>query len=223
MADLFLAAGNELKSLAEKHEAVLVGYSGGKESCVILDLATKFFKRVVAYHLYLVPGLRYTEERLAFARSRWKVDFLTYPSSAFLDACRNWWYCDPRPEWCALPDWNADTFHKAIQRQTGIPLILNGARLGDYRNRRRQVQGRKKKDVVYPIRDWAKAHVAKYLLVNGIPLPPSDGRVSTSVNLTARSLLWLARDYPDDFERVAKFFPYVRTQVYRQKFFGVSA
>ena len=223
MADLFLQTGNELKSLAEKHEAILVGYSGGKESCVILDLACKFFKRVVGYHLYLVPGLRYTEERLAFARSRYNVEFLTFPSSAFLDACRNYWYCDPRPEWCGLPDWNADDFHKAVCRQTGIPLILNGARLSDYRNRRRQIQGRKKKDVAYPLAQWSKAHVLRYLLANNIPLPPSDGRVSTSVNLTSKSLLWLARDYPDDFEKVARFFPYVRAQVYRKQFFGVSA
>ena len=59
MADLFHA----VRTAASMSRRVLVSFSGGKDSVVLLDLCAKHFERVDAFFMYHVRGLEFQETR----------------------------------------------------------------------------------------------------------------------------------------------------------------
>lgn len=223
MADLFTQSAREVEELAIRHDAVLVAFSGGKDSLAVAELCSRFFRRMVLFHMELCPGMRLTRERLNIARDRWRCEVITFPSRAFIDGLKNFYYSDGSLRTDALPDMTMTDYNRLARRQTGIQLIANGARMADFRNRRQQIKGQKDKNVVYPISEWSKAHVLKFLLHAGIPIPDSSDNVSGGDNFKAAYLLWLFDKYPDDFRKLETFFPFIRSQVYRRDFFKHTA
>ena len=59
-----------LTEAVERSEAVLVAYSGGKDSLVVLDLCKRSFRRVETFFMDLLPGLASVEAALAWASER---------------------------------------------------------------------------------------------------------------------------------------------------------
>jgi len=58
---------------------VLVSYSGGKDSLIILDLAKRVGRRVEAFTMELVPGLAVVDRAIAWAETRYKLTIRRYP------------------------------------------------------------------------------------------------------------------------------------------------
>jgi 3'-phosphoadenosine 5'-phosphosulfate sulfotransferase (PAPS reductase)/FAD synthetase len=211
-----------LRELARKQPEALVGFSGGKDSFAVLDLATRTFKRVVAFHFYHVPGLQVIEQQISVAKERWGVEVVYYPHRIFLSALRGCLYCD-EPDWAdTLPELTLRESYEWIMHDTGIPLILTGAKKSDSLARRRFLANTESwDDIVYPIRDWNKFDVLGYLAAQKIPLPPSSGGHTTGIGLDPASLCWLHDEHPEDFQRLLKWFPYAEAAVKRRDWYGV--
>lgn len=58
---------------------VLVSYSGGKESTILLDLATRVAKRVELFTMELCPGIRVFDERIKWAEQTYGLRCRRYP------------------------------------------------------------------------------------------------------------------------------------------------
>ena len=71
--NLFGDTIDRLARAAEEDSRVVVGFSGGKDSLVCLDLATRCFKQVAAYFMYFIPGLKCCQLALEAARRQWNV------------------------------------------------------------------------------------------------------------------------------------------------------
>lgn len=213
-----------LKSLEEasrKHDKVLVGYSDGKDSRVVLDLCVRSFRHVEAFFMYLVPGLRCVEDGLRWAEDRWGVPIHRIPHWVGAKYLRNAVYCDPKMSLDDVPEWKLADCYAAVSAKTGIPIIATGAKRTDSAWRRRAM-GNWQAEMFTPIKTWNKMHVVGYLKTRGIPLPDSSDRNATGVDLSTPSLLWLHDQYPDDFETLARTFPYIRAVVARRHFYGVE-
>lgn len=211
----------DLAKLATQNEAILVAYSGGKDSRVVLDLCSKTFGKVVCFYLYLVPGLKFIEDQLQWAINRYKVDILQYAGMMALPTILKYGiYCDPSYEYEKfLPIKEKDEFD-IVRNDTGITLIANGQRKSEGIHRRKNMS-RPSKNVIYPIKNWNKFEVLSYCKAHDIPLPDALRKDMSGVNLEDKTLCWLYDQYPQDFARLLQMFPYAEVPIYRRKFYGV--
>ena len=50
---------------------------------------------------------------------------------------------------------------------------------------------------------------------SAIPIPGTDGKRSSGISLTPESMEWLRAEWPDDYKRILKVFPYAKAQADR--------
>lgn len=217
------------KLVDDGHEEACVAFSGGKDSLVVMDMACKVFRRVVPFYMFLCEGLQQAEDALRIAKTRWGVEVLRYPSWVLYHALSQGVYCDPNdgiaePSFMDIWDW--------VIEDTKIELILTGEKVADNLWRQRNLLTRKKynyETVVVPIiDDWSKFDVMAYCRLHKIPLPHSalvhNGRTrnSSGIDLSIDEVLFMRDEYPDDYKKLRKIFPYVEAIVKRRKWFGVQ-
>ena len=201
--------------------ALMVGFSGGKDSIATLDLAVKVFPRVEAFFMYLVPGLRVEDETIR----RVMVQFPTvklhrlphWDLSTYMRA--NIFGCNPRAR--EVQKLDLAKIEAFLRAKTGIEWFAYGERCSDglVRNAKlKKIQGiAVKQRRVYPLWTWKERDVVGYLHARKLPLPRKIGgrKVSGAVAVHPQPLSWLKREYPDDYAKVLAHFPLVGAAVFR--------
>jgi phosphoadenosine phosphosulfate reductase len=223
MSDVLNETVRKLEARAEVHESVMVAYSGGKDSLVILDLCCRVFTRVVGVHCYFVPGLRVVEDQLALARTRWGVEVIELPDPVFLQCLKSGQYCNDHHSLGTLPKLRYNDLFRIAASEAGIDLVVTGKKKCDGMNNVGTLKTDEKGAIFNPILNWRHMDILHYLAAHQIPLPATDGRKSSSFDLTVPNLLWLWDEHRDDFERIERWFPYVRAVVYRREWYGIGA
>jgi phosphoadenosine phosphosulfate reductase len=224
MSDLLGHTLNELRDRAAKHDAVLVCYSGGKDSLVVLDLCTRVFSRVVALHLPFIPGMPWSVEMIDYAKSRWGVEVVQAPSPTLIQAVANGIYRISHHRYNEIKDIGFRNTYHAVADDLGIDCIATGAkRIDSFRTMGKPDGADTGEKLFCPIYRWRTAEVIAYLAANGIMMPSSDGRRSSGFDLTTPNILWMHDERPQDYEYVRKFFPLVEAVVKRREFYGVPA
>jgi 3'-phosphoadenosine 5'-phosphosulfate sulfotransferase (PAPS reductase)/FAD synthetase len=216
-----------LRELAAQHESVIVSYSAGKDSEVILHLARKTFRRVVALYLHFLPNLSRNADVRALAVERGADEVIEMMGWTTLEMMRNNIFCNyPSDE---LPDIKIPDLYALAMAQGKSRLILHGARKADslwrrwwLRNIRR---GTTWDNVQFPIVEWSKEDVLIYLKANGIPVPELSASMkgnATGYGLHPPTLLWIHDHRPDDFREIEKYFPFIGAVVARRDFYGIQ-
>jgi 3'-phosphoadenosine 5'-phosphosulfate sulfotransferase (PAPS reductase)/FAD synthetase len=214
-----------LSEAAAKHGGkCLVSFSGGKDSCAVLDLACRSFKSVTCFFLYFIPGLEVCERQLQFARDRWRVEILYYPHWLLFDCLRHGRYCPPNPAYDSLSQITLTKFYEVIRRDTGIRCLLHGAKRADgiWRRRTLRIRHEADPDCYYPCEWWKKKDVLLYLQSRNIPLPDSAGGDVGGIDLSDKCLLWLYDKHPADFKKLLAIFPFAQAVVARREFYGIG-
>jgi len=223
---LFNETFKELKALARNHKRVAVSYSGGKDSLVCLDMASKVFDKVVAVFFYLVPGLDMIERQLQVARERYGVEILEYPHWVLSRCIKNGIYCDVNWKTSdAIWEYNSNDLYKAVCHDANVRHIIHGGKNSDSFWRRITISTISADCIVYPLKKWKKFDVLSYLKIHNVPIPPSFdgvGSRATGVDLSTGSILWMHDKYPDDYEKIRNVFPYVEAVVKRRDWYGVG-
>lgn len=207
-----------LKAAAERHTSVLVSYSGGKDSLVVMDLCTRTFPRVAAFFMAFLPGLRYNAEVVERFSVRWPgVPIRDYPH--WLTRNLLYWapYSDPSWRMDDLPRWDLKDVYAAARADAGTTLIAFGGKRKDsvWRNRTMGVKLRHDEALIAPLLEWSSYDAIAHCARQQLPVIMGDGRNASGVDLSEPSLRWLKREYPDDFEKVCEVFPYAEAQLYR--------
>jgi phosphoadenosine phosphosulfate reductase len=219
-----------LRGAAEKSPAILVAYSGGKDSIATLDLCKNLrlpngrpcFRRIECFFMYLVPGLECVETMLDWARTVYGVTIHQYPHWILSKYVKHAIYCAPSLVHENLPEWKLRDVYTLAMADTKIPLIATGAKKADSLWRKRQMTTTQHWDVVSPLAEWTKLDVMSYLKARGLPIPESSGRSATGVDLSTPALLWLHDNFPQDFEKLCEVFPFAEAVVWRREWYGVE-
>jgi phosphoadenosine phosphosulfate reductase len=217
-------ANEEMALLAQKHEACLVAFSGGKDSLVCLDLACRHFKKVLPFNLYFVPGLKCIEDNLDIARKKYRLNILYYPSFLLFNVIRRQIYCKSSIKtFESIKPLSLIDIYKAIMYDTGIEIIINGAKKSDSMWRRQKYFTYMKHSFIsYPLVDWRKIDVMAYLKIHNLPIPVSSGHGSTGVDLSEPSIRWLHDQHHDDYLILRKWFPLVEAVIKRRNWYGAK-
>lgn len=217
-----------LEAMKKEEDEILVGYSGGKDSLVVMDLCCKVFSRVKAINFYLVPDLEVINKQLRYAKTKWGIDVISIPHFILPIAIKEGLFCDPHPALDDVDEIGLKEHYAFAMDSARASRIAVGMKSADGL-KRRQFFGniRDSGDPIWnrlrlPIKDWRKKDVLDYLAANNIPLPDSqDGAVTSGVGLDHDSLCWLHDKHPADFKKLLKWFPYAEANIKRREWFGL--
>ena len=215
-----------LREAADESEAVLVAYSGGKDSLAVIDLCSRAFKRMEAFFMVFLPGLRCCQPLIDYAKERWGVTVREYVHPQVVVSLQKEIFCPVRDkygEYGDLEKLSIQDVYKVAAQETGIRLIANGQRRSDYMFRASNARKAQRTKTICPIVGWNKFDVLAYLKARNIPIPDAQkGTQTTGIDLSIPRLLWLFDNYPDDFDRISQVFPYVGAVPARREFYGLG-
>lgn len=198
---------------------VIVSFSGGKDSLVILDIASRVARRVEAFFMELVPHLDVMEPRIAAAEERWNVKIRRYPHWLRQTFRREGVYTFHSQDISRL---DINDIYAVVRAETGIRLIVTGAKRGDSLWRRRTGKVKfAKDDLKAPLWDWSTRDVFGYLKARDIPLPENDGRNASGIDLTWECVQWLYDKHPESYRQVEEAFPFCGALIKRREYYGI--
>lgn len=206
---------------------MLVAYSGGKDSLAVLDLAVQSLPRVEAFYMAFIPSLDYSKVVCDYARNRFGVvvhEVIHHELTGYLEGGS---FCeDLDVRRLAMLD-----VINTVRNLTGLHWCGMGYRVQESLLQRRwltKVAWRDHKNVPHalnykrglwaPIRDWKTKELIAHLRRRKIVVPgmSADKRLRPSgIGPSARSLDYLRRCWPNDYERMLAVFPWAQDQANR--------
>lgn len=208
---------------AETGDPVLLGFSRGKDSIAAWLALQEAGVRVIPFHLYRVPGIRFEEESLAYFEDFFGQRILQLPHPALFRWLREFVY--QPPERAAIID-------AAELPRLDYPMLLqmlredyapsawyaDGVRACDSPIRRVAIQkygAAKSKDLkAHVVWDWQIADVREKIAEHGVRLPPDYDWFGRSFDgIDRRFLEPLSRFAPDDYQTVLEWFPFAELEV----------
>ena len=211
-----------IKTMSKVTDSVIVGFSGGKDSIVTLDLCFKYFKNVRPYFLYLVPDLDFQERMLKWYENKYNTEIIRLPHFEMSNFLKygSFTIYDPNVDIVGINDTYA-----YLRQQTGYEWIAAGERCADsiVRNAMIKQSGSidHKRGRFYPIAYWNKNEVLQNKKYKKLYLSPEQRKLGFSFRSLAGSELAVIQElYPNDYEKILKVFPFAGAGVERFKKYG---
>lgn len=199
-----------INTIREKTDRVILFYSAGKDSIVLLDLLSKEFKEVVCVFMYFVKDLEHINRFIEYSKKRYKnVIFEEVPHWTLTKIHKYGLFCQPRK---IRQLKFADTI-KAVKIRTGLEYAFIGEKKADNmaRNiklRQYELEAISTTKNVYPLSKWKDADVLDYIQRNSLPQPIKYGnKRSNGVNFDIDVYVYLRKFYPEDLKKILKAYP----------------
>jgi len=213
---------------AEGCDTVLVSFSRGKDSYAVVEKLRRYFGRVVLFHLDLLPEpLRIETEAIERWQARGGEPVLRYTHPGTLKQLRAFVYQTPARvaaiQAADLPrDYTIDAIEADVRRRAGAPSawVALGLRAADSIQRRTHFKTHGSVMLAprafYPVFDYTIDDVDRAVRRLGIPLPNDYNLFGRSLDAISHDFLApLRAAYPDDYERILKWFPLAEAGVHR--------
>lgn len=211
-----------IKTQAKVTDSVLVGFSGGKDSVVTLDLCFRYFKTVQPFFMYIVPNLEFQERTLRWYEDRYETEIIRLPHFDTSNFMRYGSFREPDE---TVPIISINDIYHYLRVKTGIWWIAAGERISDSIVRRAMIKHSGSIDAqrgrFYPISGWKKSEVLDYIKFKRLYL----GRDSRDLHFSFKSLagdelLFVKEHYPSDYQKILRLYPYAGAAVERKLAYG---
>lgn len=202
-------------------DSVVLGLSGGKDSLAILDLSSQVFKRIVAFFMYIAPGLRCIERHIEAAVARYdgrrygdhecRVELIKLPphwcvSQYMMEGLARWDHVEQYQK--HLVKLRLKDIEGYVKQKVDIEWVVYGMRIDESLSRRgwiKPIQGFDAKfKRLFPLWNWKATEVKAYLTAKRIPVPNQWDQVT----LDSKSAAWLRDNHPDDYQRFLRVYPH---------------
>jgi 3'-phosphoadenosine 5'-phosphosulfate sulfotransferase (PAPS reductase)/FAD synthetase len=203
-----------IDTVRPESDEIILMYSGGKDSQVLLDMLTKKFNKVHACFMYLVEGLEHQERFLRMAERVYpNVQVHRMPHYGLSIALRHGQYCNPHP---GLRLIKLADIEKAMRKRVGEHWICYGMKKVDSLNRNLMLRNYELEGItrssrkIYPLSLWKQTDCLSYIKKRKLMQPVNYGLKSNSsgMALDGAILHWLKENYPDDLRKVLAVFPH---------------
>lgn len=206
---------DQVKTQSQITDSVLVSFSMGKDSIVTLDLCKKYFKHVEAFFMYLVPHLKFQDEALAKYERHYNMKIIRVPHFEDGDFYRFGSFRDPD---YSVPRVKINNIYEYLREKTGIDWIAGGEKINDSIVRRAMLKHSGSIDVkrrrFYPVMYWTDKQIKEYIRLNGLLYPEFNRKLGFSFHsLAGKELSAIKKIYPEDYQRILKFFPEAKAGV----------
>lgn len=215
----------EIRTLTPK---ALVSFSRGKDSLASYLRMRDVFDEVVPYHYYVVPGLEFVEESLAYYEQKIGRRILRFPSPGLARLVNNLVYQPPdrieRIRWMDMYEFSHDQMQEAACESAGLDYktAYNGVGVRSKDPAMRAMVIRKHGAVnhtrrtFYPIFDYDKEQVLAEIKRAGWKLPIDYRYFSASFDgLYIKFMYPLKLYFPKDYQRILDWFPLLELEVLR--------
>lgn len=202
---------SSLQAASKITGSVLVSYSGGKDSAIVLDLCSKFFDQVVVFFMYQVQDLSFQNAQLRYAEKKYKCEIIKIPHFELSELYR---YGSFRRMDFDCPIVTIRHIYNYLREQTGIYWVAAGERIADSIWRRAMIKKSSSIDIVrgrfFPIAEWKKKHVVQYIKKHRLKVSPESRTLGFSFrSFMPEDLKKIKEQYPDDYLKIKKDFPLI--------------
>ena len=217
-----------IQAVRARQAETMLAFSTGKDAIAAWLAIRDRFERVHPYYLYLVPGLEFVDESLAYYERFFGVKITRLPHPSLHRWLAGGFTFQP-PERVAviqqaeLPLHDYADIRKVMIEDHGLQhdmLVADGVRAADSPMRRVAIKRNgpisAKHGRYHPIWDWLKADLIDCFRRSGVKLPQDYQMFGRSFDgLDARFLVPLKRHRPADYRRVLDWFPLAELSVWR--------
>jgi phosphoadenosine phosphosulfate reductase len=204
--------------MAALTDAVIVFYSGGKDSAVALDLAVRRFKTVHVVFMYQVQGLSFQEASMRWAEKKYGIEVYRIPHFELSTMLRRGIFCKPDPSVRPLTISNV---YDHVRRVFGCRWIVAGERCADSTVRNAMIKASgpidEKRGRFYPLAFWTKKQTLSYIEAHKLKISPESALLGHSFrSFDGKDLRLIRESYPADYDRVIAAFPLAEVALVRE-------
>lgn len=203
-----------IKELSALTEPILVGFSTGRDSIVMLDLLMKNYKGKMTFvYYYFVPNLSYKEKLLQYYENKYNIKIHRKPSWGTLS-----YTLGKKVE-------QGDVM-RMTRREFNIQYFALGLRRSESLTRRGILAGctgiDEKFKYFYPIIDFTQKQVQSYVYMNKLPIGEeySLGFKHDLSVVDSQGLLFIKNQYPEDYTKIINAFPSLEGGIKRLQYYG---
>lgn len=206
-----------IKAQAKITDSVLVGFSGGKDSIVTLDLCFRYFKTVQPFFMYICPNLDFQERMIQWYERKYGVEIIKIPH---FDTSNFFRYGSFREPDYTVPIVSITEIYNCLREKTGIWYVAAGERISDSIVRRAMIKRSGSIDVkrgrFYPIAYWKKREVLDYIKFRRLYLSRDSRDLHFSFkSLDGYELNYISEVFPEDYKKIKQLYPYCGAAVRR--------
>lgn len=213
-----------IQSVREKTDTVVLFYSaGGKDSIALLDMLASKFKKVICYFMYLVKDLEHIQIYIDWATKKYPNVEVRQISHIMRDVIKkNVFFCDEDP---TIKVRKIGEVEAQVMQEAGVEYAFSGMKGVDGFMKRMRLKMWKPlyispKNMVYPLALWTNKEVLQYIQNRNLINPFSYAnkkQVSQGVGLDYETLSYLKKNYPNDYKKILKEYPYADLVLYRNE------
>lgn len=193
-----------IKTHAKITDSVIVGFSGGKDSLVTLDLCARYFKNVKAYNLYTVPGLSFQERCLRTYEELYDIEIIRLPNPDVSERLQKGIFTPANKD---VPKIYFQDIYDYLRIETNMYWIAGGERISDSIERNAMLKKVGSADFkmgrFYPVAYWKEKEILNYIKVR--KLPYFDMREG----FLPEQLYQIREFFPEDWERLTRLYPFM--------------
>lgn len=216
-----------IRVIQEETDTVLMSFSCGKDSVAAYLTIRPYFKRVIPYYLWLVPGLSFIEESLGYYEEYFQTHIIRLPHPSFWRMLNNFTWQAPERcqviEAARMPSFDYDDMNRMIIEWKGLPadtFCASGVRAVDspvrWASMKKHGPINWNRAYFYPVWDMRKDALIDLLARHHVKLPVDYSLFGRSFDgIDYRYLKPLREHYPGDYEKILEWFPMANLEIMR--------